>query len=282
MIERADHLAPLLVEPGLMDHLLRPRAALVDMGQQAVRNAVGQRFQPLGLGALGRIAREQLICPKCRFRYCVMARLSKMASPSSVISTGILPERIGVDEFGGSCRGVDDHRHRARCRHRLPPCAPWRCRAKPVHREALGMMRVFSMLLIELAASNYGFVPVAAIARSVKPIRHAPAASPPSAGGRRAGRPPGMRGRQAPWSCRCALRANSACRRSTAIPSRGKLWIGFQKGAFGGVGVERPVAVEPSEFRRNATSFRGRRAAPRNSRSGKGPRSCHACAIHGG
>ncbi len=52
MIERPDDLGPLPVQPGLVDLLARPHAALVDMDQRAIGYAVRQRFKAFAAHAL--------------------------------------------------------------------------------------------------------------------------------------------------------------------------------------------------------------------------------------
>ncbi len=60
-VQRPLDLAPLFVQPGLVHDLRRPRAALVDMSERAVADAVGQRLEALGVGPLRRIARNSLL-----------------------------------------------------------------------------------------------------------------------------------------------------------------------------------------------------------------------------
>ncbi len=52
MVEPAHHLAPLLVDPGLVNFLFRSETALVDDGQQAIHDAVAQRLQNFHIRAL--------------------------------------------------------------------------------------------------------------------------------------------------------------------------------------------------------------------------------------
>ena len=108
LVKHADCLAPLAIEPWLMDLFLRMKAALIDMREQHIAKSVGNRFQLFGLKAFFGIARENLVA---RHAVQILRDHPAVEDCLAVIENERrnLAERIGADQF--SRFGVAVHQH---------------------------------------------------------------------------------------------------------------------------------------------------------------------------